>query len=516
MRPQSLFVTLLMLAPLACTTDEQRTAPLGPAPAGGAFVHLFEWKWTDVALECENYLGPAGFAGVQISPPSEHAEIDPYPWWERYQTVSYSLAKSRSGTLPELEDMVQRCAKVGVRVYTDAVFNAMTAQLSGVGSNGTQYTKYAYPGLFAPTDFHQPPCVIQPSDYQDAPDRVRICELDGLADLNTADDGVRDKIAAYLESMVDLGVAGFRVDSAKHMYPADLDYIVTQVNQHASAEHLPLPFFYFEVDSTGSEAVTGNDYLMVGAGSGQPVSVTDFNYAALFNQFASGGPISSLRSLLTASAEYLPSAQALVFTTDHDTERDSPPAAVMYQDGAAYDLATVFLLAWPYGYPSLMSSFAFDRTSSAGLALGPPSDSMGDTDSIYAPGSTTPSCAPSPATAPAGSWVCQHRAPFVARLLAFRRALASQGSVTHFWDDGANQIAFGRGDQGFVVINLSATPLNQTLTTSLAAGDYCDLFSGARTGTTCSGRTVTVATGGVAAFDVPPMDAAVIYSGSKL
>ena len=30
-------------------------------------VHLFEWKWTDVALECERYLAKKGFCGVQVS-----------------------------------------------------------------------------------------------------------------------------------------------------------------------------------------------------------------------------------------------------------------------------------------------------------------------------------------------------------------------------------------------------------------------------------------------------------------
>lgn len=35
-------------------------------------VHLFEWKWKDIALECEQYLAPNNFCGVQVSPPVEH------------------------------------------------------------------------------------------------------------------------------------------------------------------------------------------------------------------------------------------------------------------------------------------------------------------------------------------------------------------------------------------------------------------------------------------------------------
>ena len=31
-----------------------------------AIVHLFEWKFSDIALECERFLAPRGFAGVQV------------------------------------------------------------------------------------------------------------------------------------------------------------------------------------------------------------------------------------------------------------------------------------------------------------------------------------------------------------------------------------------------------------------------------------------------------------------
>lgn len=29
-------------------------------------VHLFEWKFSDIAKECEDFLGPMGYAGVQV------------------------------------------------------------------------------------------------------------------------------------------------------------------------------------------------------------------------------------------------------------------------------------------------------------------------------------------------------------------------------------------------------------------------------------------------------------------
>lgn len=46
-------------------------------------VHLFEWKFRDIADECERFLAPKGYAGVQISPVSENIVIKNRPWWER-------------------------------------------------------------------------------------------------------------------------------------------------------------------------------------------------------------------------------------------------------------------------------------------------------------------------------------------------------------------------------------------------------------------------------------------------
>ena len=38
-------------------------------PGRSVMIHLFEWKWNDIAAECERFLAPKGYAGVQVSPP---------------------------------------------------------------------------------------------------------------------------------------------------------------------------------------------------------------------------------------------------------------------------------------------------------------------------------------------------------------------------------------------------------------------------------------------------------------
>lgn len=124
-------------------------------------VHLFEWQWKDIANECEHYLGPNGFAAIQISPPNEHAVIkEPFrPWYERYQPVSYNLT-SRSGTEKELINMVERCNAVNVRIYADAVINHMAGG-RGIGSAGNHFNgvKRNFPSVaYSQVDFNDNKC----------------------------------------------------------------------------------------------------------------------------------------------------------------------------------------------------------------------------------------------------------------------------------------------------------------------------------------------------------------------
>lgn len=50
------------------------------APGHDVIVHLFEWKWADIAKECEVFLGPNNFGGVQVSPPNENVITPGRPW----------------------------------------------------------------------------------------------------------------------------------------------------------------------------------------------------------------------------------------------------------------------------------------------------------------------------------------------------------------------------------------------------------------------------------------------------
>src|SRR5260370_17630232 len=98
------------------------------------------------------------------------------------------------------------------------------------------------------------------------------------------------------------------------------------------------------------------------------------------------------------------------------------------------------MVAQPYGYPIVMSSYAFNRDTQAGKDAGPPPGGGG-------PGPL--SCAASLETATIGTWVCEHRDPLIAAMVGFRRVVAGM-PIDHWWDNGGNAIAFPRGGKGLV------------------------------------------------------------------
>jgi alpha-amylase len=178
-------------------------------------VHLMDWRWVDIANECEGFLAPNGYAGVQVSPANEYNVFDDQrSWMERYGPISYILT-TRSGNQAAFADMTRRCNAVGIRIYVDVVFNHMTGS-GDTGSAGSRADLRArsYPAVPYSAEHFNPSCEIR--SWSD-PIQIRNCELLGLPDLNQGNEWVRTKIAEFLNHLIDLGVAGFRVDAMKHM-----------------------------------------------------------------------------------------------------------------------------------------------------------------------------------------------------------------------------------------------------------------------------------------------------------
>lgn len=434
-----LLILAAFLALGACVAEP----PADPEPSAiappVAFVQLFEWSWNDIAAECEQQLGPAGYTAVQVSPPNEH--ITGPAWWTRYQPVSYEI-ESRSGTRAEFAAMVERCAAAGVGIYADAVINHMAGFAQGTGVAGSAYAEYDYPAVpYSYDDFHH--CGRNDEDrienYQDLFE-VQNCQLGTLDDINTSRPEVQARIAAYLNDLLSLGVAGFRIDAAKHMAHDDLHAILRQVDG--------APFLYQEVIDRGGEAVSAADYLRDGY-------VTEFKYAALILDAFERGNLDALTEFWTGEG-WLPADRAVVFVDNHDIQRGHAfgDEVVNYKDGRRYDLAVAFMLGHPYGYPLVMSSYAFETDQD-----GPPDES------------------PLAAGGCGAAWICEHRRAVQQRMVEFRAATSGTELVN--WQIDGKVVSFGRGEIGHIAINTGTSTVRVQLPTSLPPGRYSGRVNGA-------------------------------------
>ncbi len=478
------FSAIAMLAALGAPSALPAAATIRPAAAEAAAVPsaastgatgviaaMFDWPWPAIGAECSNVLGPDGYAAVQISPPEEAVVLaaDGYPWWQAYQPVSYGLS-SRFGTEAQLASMISACHAAGVKVYADVVLNHMTGQVNGgVGDGGTTFPDmFDYPPLYSEADFHS--CHTSITDWDDE-SQVWNCELSGLADLDTGSSYVQQQQAGYLNSLIALGVDGFRWDSAKEMDPADIAAIEALLTKPV--------FVYQDVEYGAGQPVTPELYEGTG-------SLLEYRYGwDLYDAFTSG-TLASLSDFGPSwnSAGMVPSADAVAFVDTQDTERDG--GALYYADGASYILANVFTLAWDYGTPMVLSDYAFSSYDQ-----GPPSAGG---NSI-----ATPSCG-------AGSWQCEQRWPSIAGMVGWHNA-AGTAPVANWWTDGSNAIAFSRGSAAWVAINAENAPVTEDFSTGLPAGTYCDVITGAAAAAGCTDGTVTVNAAGQATVTVPAMGA---------
>ncbi|XP_061489842.1 alpha-amylase 1-like isoform X2 [Rhineura floridana] len=377
---------LLLVAAFGLCWSQYKSSP---TPVRTSIVHLFEWRWVDVALECERYLAPNGFAGVQ----------------------------------------------------------------------------------------------------------VRNCRLSGLVDLAQRRDDVRSRIAEYMNHLVDIGVAGCRIDASKHIWPEDINAILSKVHNlnmkwFAKGSR---PFIYQEVIDLGGEAVQSSEYFRNG-------QVIEFKYGAelgIVLRKWDGEKMANLKSW-GENWSLMPSEKAIAFVDNHDNQRGhgaGGASILTFWNPRLYKMAVGFMLAHPYGFTRIMSSYRWQRVIRNGKDLndwaGPPSNSDGSIKPVTI--STNGTCG--------NDWVCEHRWDQIRKMVTFQNVVYGQ-PLTRWWDNNNNQVAFGRDGKRFIVFNNDNRVLSVMLPTGLPPGIYCDVISGQKEGNLCTGIQIHVAANGTADFQI--------------
>ena len=435
-------------------------------------IHPFQWTYDNIAKECTEYLGPAGFDGVQISQPAEHANKGNV-WWAVYQPVNFNNFTTMTGNETQLKNMIKACNEAGVKVFADAVFNQRPND--GVGLGGSTYGNNSYPDGFNDGDFHHNGCSV--GNYSDEWN-VRQCALLGMTDTATDNSSTQDKIADFLVKLMDMGVYGFRIDAAKHMHYNDINAIMEKTEAKAGKR----PPIYMEVIGNSQEApdIQPNKYTFI-----DNSVVTDFSYVDRMKEIFDNGDYGSALTFGLA----VDSDNAEVFVNNHDDEyhRCSAGSCSMgTQENPKYNLAQSWLAVWPKGkVRQIYSGYKFNSHDPAG---------------------------PISADRCQGGWLCQHRVPFVLNAPRFARATRGEAVSTSGFSD--NVLWFNRGSKGFYAMNTSGGEVTKSFNVTMADGTYCDILGATDPKNNPCGSDITVSDGKIT-VTIPSMSAIAICTDSQ-
>lgn len=158
---------------------------------------------------------------------------------------------------------------------------------------------------------------------------------------------------------------------------------------------------------------------------------------------------------------FVHSTDAIVYLDSHDLQRtpSNESTTVNFRNLRHLQTATAFMLAHDYGCPIVMSSYEF-----ASPLEGPPMQ-VGTTDIC------------SPFDTDCRGWLLEHRLRSIVAMVQFRNAV--DPTVVRNWQRfGADQVAFCRGNRGFIAINNNKVlGLDRNIAVCVAPGEYCDVMS---------------------------------------
>lgn len=271
------------------------------------------------------------------------------------------------------------------------------------------------------------------------------------------------------------------------MWPLDLSAIYSRLNNLNTEFGFPpnsKPFIYQEVLDLGGDAISKTEYSGMAA-------VTEFLHSRDISEtFLGKKPLHDLLQWGPKKG-FLPSKDAITFIDNHDIQREGLPGVdkiITFKDKRQYIMANAFMLAHTYGLPRLMSSFEYET-----MEQGPPADENHNIVGRVIDG--TGQCL--------SPWVCEHRWKPIVAMIKFKNVVKNS-TIGNWADNGQNQMAFCRGDLGFIAFN-NELSLNfkATLKVCVPPGTYCDIISGEKLNGACTGESIVVDQNGKAEISIP-------------
>lgn len=324
-------------------------------------LHAWSWSFDTIAANMKD-IANAGYAYVQTSPAntcyvgengglalfSQPGDSVTGKWYYYYQPTDWKIGNYMLGSREQFRAMMDSAAKYNVKIIVDVLPNHTAidhaAVLPSLDAAVGGHDKLYHANGFNP--------II---DYNDRY-QCTTGEMGGLPDVNTENPDFQYYYMTYVNDLLNLGVKGFRYDTAKHIgLPSDpLDSLVSRNN-------------FWDV-ATGREAVRGlklsvpADSLFIYGEVLQDKNVKELEYAEYMDLTASayGYVLRNVLEQLDFNADSIfnwhhsvDSKHLVTWVESHDTYANAHESAGLTD--AQIRMGWVFLAARQNGTPLFFS-----------------------------------------------------------------------------------------------------------------------------------------------------------------
>lgn len=186
--------------------------------SGGAILHCFCWTFEQIRANLPA-IKAAGYTAVQTSPvqpPKDYSSSytdTQNNWWKLYQPLDLCVATGNSwlGTSAQLGALCTEAHTYGIKVIVDIVSNHVANNQDNSGTFEHIHADVAQ--RLRKEEYYHDIATQKPSV---STDRYEMTHYHiGMPDLNTANADVQGFVIGLCEECIDLGVDGFRFDTAK-------------------------------------------------------------------------------------------------------------------------------------------------------------------------------------------------------------------------------------------------------------------------------------------------------------
>jgi glycosidase len=177
-------------------------------------LHLFQWNISDIIDNLEE-IKANGWTSILTTPVQPSKEESSLAWYMRYQITSLSIG-NKYGSKILLKELCEKAHKLGLKVYTDII-------ITHFGNKSKE--EELIPHENVDINLVDNKYFWREKKYIDYNSRYSICHhCNALPAIKTENFDYQNLVIKFIDQLIDCGVDGVRVDSAKMIATPEEDF----------------------------------------------------------------------------------------------------------------------------------------------------------------------------------------------------------------------------------------------------------------------------------------------------